>query len=104
MLKIANEDGLLARGPHPIDIHVGKRIRMRRRRVGVSQGQLGAELGVTFQQVQKYEKGTNRVGASKLKQIADALGVTVGYFFKGLPQSTPMGGDRAEDVAEVAAA
>jgi transcriptional regulator with XRE-family HTH domain len=66
---------------NPIDISVGSRIRLRRTLMGMSQEQLGRQLGVTFQQVQKYEKGTNRVGASRLREIAQALGVSISYFF-----------------------
>ena len=72
-------------GPDPIDKHVGARIRARRIGLRVSQTKLGRAIGVTFQQVQKYETGTNRVGASNLLRIARALGVDVGYFFDGLP-------------------
>ncbi|QDL91585.1 helix-turn-helix transcriptional regulator [Paroceanicella profunda] len=67
-----------------IDIHVGSRLRFRRLMVGMSQERLGAELGVTFQQVQKYEKGTNRIGASRLYEISRVLMVNVSYFFEGL--------------------
>lgn len=66
---------------NPIDQYVGQRIRARRMALGVSQEKLGAALGVTFQQVQKYEKGTNRVSASRLQQVGDVLGVPVSHFF-----------------------
>ncbi|MGZ5261715.1 MAG: helix-turn-helix domain-containing protein [Burkholderiales bacterium] len=69
--------------PSPIDIHVGSRLRKRRRMVGISQEKLGEALGLTFQQIQKYEKGVNRIGASRLQQAADVLGVTVSFFFEG---------------------
>ena len=72
------------RGPNPIDLHVGARIRMRRRMQGVSQEKLADALGLTFQQVQKYERGANRVSASKLYEIAASLKTPVGYFFEGL--------------------
>lgn len=65
--------------PNPIDIHVGSRIRLRRNMLGMSQEKLGENLGITFQQIQKYEKGTNRVGASRLQAIASILGVPVGH-------------------------
>lgn len=65
----------------PLDKAIGQRIRLRRTAIGMSQEKLGEILGVTFQQVQKYEKGTNRVGASRLQSIADALGVPVSFFF-----------------------
>lgn len=69
--------------PNPIDCHVGSRVRMQRMLAGISQERLGVALGVTFQQVQKYEKGTNRISASRLQQIADLLKVEVGFFFQG---------------------
>ncbi|MEK7201799.1 MAG: helix-turn-helix domain-containing protein [Patescibacteria group bacterium] len=71
-------------GPNPVDLHVGGRIRMRRRLIGVSQESLAHDLGLTFQQVQKYEKGANRVSASKLYEIAKSLQCGIGYFFEGL--------------------
>ena len=71
--------------PNPIDVHVGERVRRRRRALGVSQEQLADKLGLTFQQVQKYERGANRVSASKLYQIAQALQAHIAYFFEGLP-------------------
>ncbi len=67
--------------PHPVDVEDGKRILLRRKMIGMSQGTLGTALGITFQQVQKYEKGTNRVGSSRLSNIAQILGVPVSYFF-----------------------
>ena len=70
--------------PNPIDVHVGSRVRMRRMLVGMSQEKLGDSLGLTFQQVQKYEKGANRIGASRLFQIARVLGVPVSFFYEGL--------------------
>ena len=71
-------------GPHPVDRHVGLRIRMRRKEIGVSQERLAESLGITFQQVQKYERGANRVSASKLWEIAQALKTSVTYFYEGL--------------------
>ena len=71
--------------PNPIDRHVGSRVRMRRMMLGMSQTKLGDALGITFQQVQKYEKGTNRVGASRLQHISDVLQVPVAFFFEGAP-------------------
>lgn len=71
--------------PEPVDVHVGRRIRMRRVWMEMAQATLGEAIGVTFQQVQKYEKGTNRVGASRLQQIADVLEVPVSYFFEDMP-------------------
>jgi transcriptional regulator with XRE-family HTH domain len=71
--------------PNPIDRHVGSRVRMRRMMLKMSQDKLGEALGLTFQQVQKYEKGTNRIGASRLQQIAQILQVPVAFFFEGAP-------------------
>lgn len=76
--------------PNPIDIHVGSRIRLRRNMAGMSQEKLGESLGITFQQVQKYEKGTNRVGASRLQAIASVLEVPVSYFFQDAPTDAPV--------------
>ncbi|TAL83618.1 MAG: XRE family transcriptional regulator [Beijerinckiaceae bacterium] len=71
--------------PNPIDRHVGSRVRMRRVLLGMSQEKLGEALGLTFQQVQKYEKGTNRIGASRLQQISQSLNVPPAFFFEGVP-------------------
>src|SRR3974390_1258007 len=71
--------------PNPIDRHVGSRVRMRRMMLGMSQEKLGDALGLTFQQVQKYEKGANRIGASRLQQISQILQVPVSFFFEGAP-------------------
>lgn len=73
------------KAPNPIDKHVGSRVRMRRMMLGMSQEKLGNSLGLTFQQVQKYEKGTNRIGASRLQQISQILQVPVSFFFEGAP-------------------
>ena len=73
------------KAPNPIYKHVGTRIRMRRQMISTSQEKLAKKLGITFQQVQKYEKGTNRVGASRLQAIASILGVPVAFFFEGSP-------------------
>ncbi|AQX19173.1 helix-turn-helix domain-containing protein [Bartonella sp. WD16.2] len=74
--------------PDPIDVYVGTRIRLRRNMLGLTQEKLGEQLGITFQQIQKYEKGTNRVGASRLQAIAEIMDVPVSYFFdKGITQS-----------------
>jgi transcriptional regulator with XRE-family HTH domain len=72
-------------GPDPIDIHVGGRLRMRRNLLGMSQEQLGGASGLTFQQIQKYERGTNRMGASRLFQLARLLDIDVSWFFDSLP-------------------
>src|SRR6188768_1757554 len=73
------------KAPNPIDRYVGSRVRMRRMMLSMSQEKLGDALGLTFQQVQKYEKGTNRIGASRLQQITGALQVPVSFFFEELP-------------------
>jgi transcriptional regulator with XRE-family HTH domain len=74
--------------PNPVDKHVGSRVRMRRMMLTMSQEKLGDALGLTFQQVQKYEKGTNRIGASRLQQISNILQVPVAFFFEGAPDVT----------------
>jgi len=79
------------KAPNPIDKHVGSRVRMRRMMLSMSQEKLGDALGLTFQQVQKYEKGTNRIGASRLQQISNILQVPVSFFFEGAPH---IGGER----------
>ena len=75
------------RVPDPIDRYVGSRVRMRRLMLNMSQEKLGNELGITFQQVQKYEKGTNRVSASRLQAMSYILQVPVAFFFEGAPRS-----------------
>lgn len=87
-----------------IDAHVGRRMRQRREYLGISQGRLGRHLGLTFSQVQKYEKGSNRIGAGRLYLIADFLGVPVQYFFEGLGDEAAAipaakGGRRGEELA-----
>jgi transcriptional regulator with XRE-family HTH domain len=76
--------------PNPVDAHVGSRVRLRRMLLGISQERLGESMGLTFQQVQKYEKGVNRIGASRLFQIARILDVPVQFFFEEAPH---VGGD-----------
>ncbi|MGN6209427.1 helix-turn-helix domain-containing protein [Asticcacaulis sp.] len=71
------------KAPNPVDLHVGGRVRMRRKFLGLSQEGLGDHLDLTFQQVQKYERGSNRISASKLYQISSALKVPIAYFFEG---------------------
>jgi transcriptional regulator with XRE-family HTH domain len=75
------------KAPNPVDKYVGSRVRMRRIMLGMSQEKLGEALGLTFQQVQKYEKGTNRVGASRIQQISEILRVPVSFLFEGGPSS-----------------
>jgi transcriptional regulator with XRE-family HTH domain len=77
--------------PSPIDIHVGGRVRLRRTLLGMSQERLGEALGLTFQQVQKYERGANRIGASRLFDIARALDVPIGFFFDDMPDGAGQG-------------
>ncbi len=84
--------------PHPTDVYVGRRVREARVAKGMSQTDLGDQLGVSFQQVQKYEKGTNRVGASRLLQTAQALNVPVDYFFDGINET---GSDEAPSNAKL---
>lgn len=74
-----------SRRPNPMDAHVGSRVRIRRMLLGMSQEKLGEQLGLTFQQVQKYEKGVNRVGASRLYELSKVLGVPVQFFFEQAP-------------------
>jgi transcriptional regulator with XRE-family HTH domain len=88
------------RRPNPVDLHVGGRVRMRRKLLGVSQEQLADSLGLTFQQVQKYERGANRVSASKLYEIAKTLQVPVAFFFDGL--ADPMEGSSGDEVGQKA--
>jgi transcriptional regulator with XRE-family HTH domain len=83
------------RSPNPIDLHVGARVRMRRRIRGVSQEKLALALGLTFQQIQKYERGANRISASKLYEIATTLQAPIAYFFEGLADPTLEDGGEA---------
>lgn len=83
--------------PNPIDIHVGSRVRLRRTMLGLSQEKLGNALGITFQQVQKYEKGSNRIGASRLQNIANVLNVPVAFFFDDAPSGTQTVSGMAEE-------
>jgi transcriptional regulator with XRE-family HTH domain len=76
------------KAPNPVDRYVGSRVRMRRIMLGMSQEKLGEALGLTFQQIQKYEKGTNRVGASRIQQISEILQVPVSFLFEGGPSGT----------------
>jgi transcriptional regulator with XRE-family HTH domain len=85
-------------GPNPIDVHVGARVRARRKEIGLSQERLAGDLGLTFQQVQKYERGANRISSSKLYEIARLLRTPVHYFFEGLTteEQTPARPEAAE--------
>lgn len=80
--------------PNPVDLHVGLRVRLRRRQLGLSQERLAEGVGLTFQQIQKYERGSNRISASKLFEMSKILQVPVAYFFEGIDGATPPGGDR----------
>jgi transcriptional regulator with XRE-family HTH domain len=80
---------------NPTDTHVGKRVRMRRMMLGMSQTKLGEAVGLTFQQIQKYEKGANRIGAGRLQHIAHILHVQIPFFFEGLPQVSESGEESA---------
>jgi transcriptional regulator with XRE-family HTH domain len=83
---------------HPVDVHVGKRVRHRRWMVGMTQQQLAEQVGIKFQQIQKYETGMNRVSASRLWDISNALGVTVSFFFDGLEKDASSKGDSPVDM------
>jgi len=87
----------MTKSPNPIDRHVGARVRMRRLMVGYSQSKLAESLSVTFQQVQKYEKGANRIGASRLQQLARVLDVPPSFFFEGAPTVAASGVGFNED-------
>ena len=97
-------DDKSSRRPNPIDVHVGSRVRFRRMLLGMSQEKLGEKLGLTFQQVQKYEKGINRIGASRLFDLAQVLGVSVQFFYEEAPvmdgQQPPAADGSAEKVDE----
>jgi len=92
---VEGRDDLGGVGPHPVDRHVGLRIRMRRKELGISQEKLAEALGLTFQQVQKYERAANRVSASKLFEIARALDTSVAYFYVGLATHEELEADAA---------
>jgi transcriptional regulator with XRE-family HTH domain len=87
------------KAPNPVDKYVGSRVRMRRIMLGMSQEKLGEALGLTFQQVQKYEKGTNRVGASRIQQISEILQVPVSFLFEGGPSGTAGGDNFGENAS-----
>lgn len=74
-------------GPHPVDVHVGQRMRERRTLLGLSQSHLAERVGLTFQQIQKYERGTNRISASRLWQLSKVLGVPISWFFEDIDRS-----------------
>ncbi len=85
-MKHTSKDGqpVTVKKAQPVDVHIGERLRQRRRQVGISQIALGQEIGVKYQQIQKYETGHNRISASRLWSIAKALDVPITYFFEGI--------------------
>ena len=97
---------MLKKQANLIDAHVGQRVRLRRVLVGMSQERLGELLGLTFQQVQKYEKGLNRIGAGRLYEIAGILGVPIGFFYDGIEEdgllgaASPIGSDESPNVMD----
>jgi transcriptional regulator with XRE-family HTH domain len=97
MVESEKPGNSLKRSANSIDKHVGNRVRMRRLMMKMSQETLGGALGLTFQQVQKYEKGTNRMGASRLQHISNILQVPVAFFFEGVPTPHQRGRPRAAD-------
>ncbi|NBW12440.1 MAG: XRE family transcriptional regulator [Caulobacteraceae bacterium] len=89
---MARGDGENELGPHPVDRYVGRKVSEKRISLGYNQGDLARALGLTFQQIQKYEKGSNRISASKLWMISQFFGVEVDYFFEGLERGDVQGG------------
>ncbi|MBS9715717.1 helix-turn-helix domain-containing protein [Pseudohalocynthiibacter aestuariivivens] len=83
---------------HPVDVHVGKRIRHRRWMVGMTQQQLAEKVGIKFQQIQKYETGMNRVSASRLWDISETLGVPISFFFEGIRESEGAEGEKGQTI------
>ena len=90
--------------PSPVDVHVGARIRLRRTLLGMSQERLGDALGLTFQQVQKYERGVNRVGASRLFDLSRILDVPINFFYDNMPDSAAASGSSSRPAAGFAEA
>ncbi len=107
MSKLATDDDRSARYgrgtgvPDPVDVHVGTRIRTRRLLLGMNQETLATALGLTFQQVQKYEGGANRVSASRLAEMAEILGVPVAYFFRDLDMASDAGTTDEQEIREM---
>jgi transcriptional regulator with XRE-family HTH domain len=87
ILETAKPSENKKKSPNPVDIHVGSRVRLRRMLVGLSQEKLGDSMELTFQQIQKYEKGVNRIGASRLFRLSQFLDVPVQFFFEGMPSA-----------------
>ena len=102
-IHVAAEEGdeKGSRRPNPVDIHVGSRVRFRRMLLGMSQEKLGERLGLTFQQVQKYEKGVNRIGASRLFDLSQVLQVPIQFFYEEAPGTlAQVSGDRGHGFAD----
>lgn len=91
--------GKLSRNRRPIDVHVGACIRLRRTLLGITQEELAEQLGISYQQVQKYEKGTNRICASKLAEIAHLLHAPISFFFSGLSEAPGVGEETCEEAS-----
>jgi len=91
----------MKKAPNATDVHIGSRVRMRRMMLGMSQEKLGDALGLTFQQVQKYEKGANRIGGSRMVQIATVLGVAPAYFYEGAPGAPGTVADEGADLVQM---
>jgi transcriptional regulator with XRE-family HTH domain len=101
VVEFLQEMRMAKKAPNPVDQYVGSRVRMRRLMLGMSQERLGDALDLTFQQIQKYEKGANRIGASRLQQIATILQVPVSFFFEGVPVQPNAAGELAvPDIAD----
>ena len=92
-----------ARSPNKTDVYIGKRIKMQRLARGLSQTDVASRLGITFQQIQKYERGTNRVGAGRLQEMANLLGVTPAFFFEDGPRYKPGQSEEASETTELLA-
>src|SRR5687767_11662651 len=101
MLRLGSAAGQesMAKTPTHNDVLIGAKVRLRRKELGLSQQKLAATLGITFQQIQKYEKGTNRIGAGRLMEIAASLGVPITYFFEGIGRGADETIKTAIDVA-----
>jgi len=93
----------IAHSPHPVDIYVGKRLRLRRTILGLSQEAVAKAIGITFQQIQKYERGVNRMSASRLHDFAKAMNVPITYFFEGYEEEGGSKGSHAPGMAEAGA-
>ncbi len=100
MVRRSDPSRAQAGRPRPVDVHVGSRVRLRRTMLGMSQEKLGQAIGLTFQQVQKYERGTNRIGASRLYQLSKVLDVPVSFFFDDMPDEVAGETTPAQGMAE----